>query len=631
MTGNQFRCKQTTQFGKSVWTTRIPLFILILLFFTSCISGGIPSIEKPEPGRNDISLVVDYGRELVQAVILDNEVPGISVVLVDHENVLWAEGFGWASKQNSQALTADSVMQLGSITKIFTAIAILQLAEQGKVDLDENLKTYLPEFNIQSRFADNDFSIRQMLSHHSGLPSDLMRGFKFYYGEQAAPDDLLDQFENLPSALNSLHMASKPGEAFSYSNLAYSLLGSVIERASGESYADYIAEHILSPLGMESSAILLPETGVQLALANGFTEEGEIEGNYLRDISAGALAASANDMGKFVQLFFVNANDVLSSNSLQMMLTAQNGNVELDGDFRFGLSFLLSELGQEPFLALHDGAVPPYHAYLRILPEEELGIVVMTNSDAGAFWVNYISSQVLDVARSAKLPTDSGVVARKESIRSEEISLTEEQAESYVGRYYAGESIGFIDVKRRRSNLTLEFLGTNLATVKMVPLEDGKFDTKLRLFGFIPLSAGLILPQFESPYFQLQHKVIEDKAYFILIASSADGQIAGLNGLVAISAERKAIDEVWLERIGTYNVVECSKSIIQSIDLSLDSQSGFLYISVANDVQLPIRFPLLTLSANQASILGVGRFGGEIIDVLPNDRIGYSGVILERE
>ena len=351
---------------KPAWSARIYLAFrmsLLLLFpvlLTSCTSFGPPRVEKPEPGKNDVSLVVEYGRELVHQLMEKYALPGLSVVLVDRDNVLWAEGFGWASKQDSRPLTADSVMQVGSITKIFTAIAIMQLVERGRVDLDANLTTYLPEFGIQSRFAESDFTIRQMLSHHSGLPSDLARGFRFYHGGKT-PDDLLIQFRKVPSALTSSHMASKPGEAFSYSNLAYSLLGSVIERTSGEKYADYVTEHILSPLDMEDSAILLPKNGHRFELVNGFTKEGEIRGSYLRDLSAGALAASTNDMGKFLQLFLSDGKAVLSRGSLEMMSTAQNHDVELDGDLRFGLSFFLSKLGQEPFLIHHGGDIPPYH------------------------------------------------------------------------------------------------------------------------------------------------------------------------------------------------------------------------------------------------------------------------------
>lgn len=623
MDANHFHNDKFEMSAKIVHALRIALLVLVLVPLTSCISLGPPRVDKPEPGKNDDSLVVEYGRELVQQLMKKYDVPGLSVVLVDREKVLWAEGFGWASKQNSQPLTADSVMQMGSITKIFTAIAIMQLVEKGKVDLEAKLTTYLPEFRIQSRFTESDFSIRQMLSHHSGLPSDLALGFRFYLGEQSTPDDLLAQFENVPSALNSSHMASQPGEAFSYSNLAYSLLGTVIARTSGDKYADYIVEHILSPLEMKDSAILLPEHVSHLALANGFTEEGEIEGSYLRDLSAGALAASANDMGKFLQLFLNNGNAVLSDNSLQLMSTAQNDDVELDGDFRFGLSFFMSGLGQEPFLIYHGGDIPPYHATLRILPREGLGIVMMVNSDLGGGVINYASSQILDVAYRSRFSTDPEL-ATPERLPSRGISLSEEQAENYTGLYYAGTSLGFVDIENKGSELTLEFLNTGIATVKMVPLEDDKFDIKLRLFGFIPLSLNFVMFGAEVPHFQLQFAEIKGKSYFWLTAD-------GVSGPLALPVERSAIPEAWLERIGTYRVAERNEAFFESAELSFNDKSGFLQITVKNDPQPPLRFPIQTISDDQASILGIGRFGGEIIDAFPNRTIRYGGITLERE
>ena len=602
---------------------RIALLVLVLVPLTACISLGPPRVDKPEPGSNNDALVVAYGRELVQALMKKYDVPGFSVVLVDREKVLWAEGFGWASIQNAQPLTADSAMQVGSITKIFTAIAIMQLVEQGKVDLDEKLTTYLPEFSIQSRFANSEFSIRQMLTHHSGLPSDLALGFKFYPSEQA-PEDLLTQFKNVPTALGSSHMASPPGEAFSYSNLAFSLLGSVIERTSGENYGDYVVGHILSPLGMKDSAVMVPGQVAHLTLANGITrEEEEVKGSYLRDLSAGGIAASANDMGKFLQLFLNNTETVLSDDSLQLMATAQNGEVELDGDFRIGLAFFMSVIGQEPVVISHGGDIPPYHASMRILPEAGLGIVMMVNSDRGAGLVNYAADQILNVAYESINSAD-GESATSERLPSQRVSMSEKQAERYTGLYYAGPSMGFVEIENKGSDLKLEFLSTGLATVKMVPLEGDKFGIKLRLFGFIPLSMNLVVFGADAPQFQLQFEEIKGEAYFWLTAD-------GVRIVLAMPIERKVIPEAWLARVGTYTVADKNESYFDSAELVFDEKSGFLQFVVRSDPQPTLRLSIETLSDDQASIMGIGRLAGEVIDVLGDETLGYGGIVMERE
>lgn len=368
-------------------------------------------------------------------------------MLVDQNGIVWSEGFGWASKQNEKLLTADSVMQLGSITKLFTAMAIMQLVEQGKVDLDASLTSYLPKFTIQSRFKDSSFTIRQMLTHHSGLPSDLLSGFDIiigFNGDKSELSDLRNQFNQLPTSVGELHMASKPDYAHSYSNLAYSLLGVVIQRVSGEGYEEYINKHILLPLQMNDSAILLPETKKRLNLANGFKTEGEVNGVFIRDLPAGSLVASANDMGKFLRMVSTDGKGVLSGSSLRDMFTRQNDHVLLGGNFSIGLGFQLSPSGENLSWVGHGGDMAPYHAFLRILPKEGLGIVMMSNSDrAGSVTLGLLSTQILNEAYQA---TGSGQIPVKvsESKIKQKITLSEKEAKNLTGIYYSSGGIGLI-------------------------------------------------------------------------------------------------------------------------------------------------------------------------------------------
>lgn len=148
-----------------------------------------------------------------------------------------------------------------------------------------------------------------------------------------------------------------------------------------------------------------------------------------------AAFAYANDMGKFLHLFLKTNNDVLSNDSLQMMREKQNDSDGLDGDTRFGLSFSLSPRGEEPFVMEHGGDLHPYHASLRILPKDSLGIVIMTNSNRGASWVYYMTTQILDVAYSAT--STHKPESRRKAEHARKIRLTEEQARDYAGLYYA--------------------------------------------------------------------------------------------------------------------------------------------------------------------------------------------------
>lgn len=608
---------------RNEWMNTAPRVLILFLVVASLMSCVSNDIEKPPPGQEDISVITDYGHRLIQHLIVEHDVPGISVALVNRGGIVWTQGYGWASKIDAEPLTADSVMRAASITKILTAVSIMQLVEKGKVDLDSSLTTYLPEFSILSRFPKSNFTIRQMLTHHSGLPSDLMRGFKLYNGD-AAPDNLLDQFRRLPLEANSLHLASEPGKSFSYSNLAFALLGLVIERVTGEPYPKYIENQILSPLGMEDSAIVYPGHGDLLNQANGFGEEGEISDRYIRDISAGGLAASARDMGKFLQLFLRDSSSILSKDSVKMMLTAQNDDVDLDGDLRFGLSLFISEQGHMPFYVSHGGDSHPYHAYLRILPEEGWGIIVMSNSDNGQFVVQQVASEIMEVAYQSKSANRRDVINVKKP-HPKRIQISDEHAKSFEGINFAGPDIGMVKIKENHGDLTMTFSNESLATAKLVPLENGNFDFKLHIFGFIPVPIGLGFLGVEEPHFELEFEKIEGKQFLWLTAD-------GIRGLfpVATLVEKKVVPNVWADRIGTYYNREGQDSILQSVKLSFDERSGFLQARIVNDIQPPKNMPLKILSSNKATILGIGRFSGEIIEAEPNNSIMYAGVRFER-
>ena len=107
-----------------------------------------------------------------------NSVTGLSIALVDDQRIVWAEGFGYADQEKKIPATADTLYRVGSISKLFTDTAAMQLVEQGKLDIDQPLKKYIPNFSIKSRYPDTaEITPRQLMTHHSGLPRDRLKGF----------------------------------------------------------------------------------------------------------------------------------------------------------------------------------------------------------------------------------------------------------------------------------------------------------------------------------------------------------------------------------------------------------------------------------------------------------------------
>ncbi|NKC01167.1 MAG: serine hydrolase [Pseudomonadales bacterium] len=606
-------------------------FGAILFLLSACAA---PPIERPAPGKPDATALIDYTKASIETLMSQDDVPGVSVVLVTPDgwdnarnsqprnSQQWSKGFGWASKDDDQALTANTPMRLASVTKVLTAVAIMQLVEDKQIGLDAPLRKYLPEFSVQSRFANDEITIRQLLTHHSGLPSDRMAGFKLYTGVDAAPSDLVDQFRRLPKNSKDLHLASEPGAVFSYSNLGFALLGSVIERVSGLDYWSYIDERILIPLGMTDSAIIYPGHVSGVDYANGLTDSGEVSVRHLRDISAGGLTASAKDMGKFIQLLLGGYPEILSLSSVAAMSSPQFTDNELNGDSQYGLSLFLSHKGQSPFVAGHRGDGFPYHASLQILPSEEVGILVATNSSAGQNLVNQVTKDVLQAAYAmvTKPPTEQDVANLAIPSNGHLANV-----ETYEGLYFAGPDLGIVEVHAKSSDLYLDFYQTRLANAKLIPAGTDRFDIKLRLFGFVPLPVNLVMGGVQAPHFQLQFQTIADTQYLWLTTDGIRGAFP-----LAVPLKKAPVSTTWHNRVGRYTPEKPSQTMLRAADLWFDPKSGFLTVRFENDVLYPRDLPLDLLSDTQAAIPGFGRFGGEVLEA-DNDTLSFAGVRFIRE
>ena len=231
--------------------------VVVLLSFTAGCAT-VPLTERPEVVRmGDYSIVESFASSLIEQEMKINKITGLSIAVVDDQRIVWSEGFGFADKSGDLRASADTVYNVGSVSKLITATAVMQLAEQGKIDIDAPIQTYLPEFRIKTRFPDaGPVTVRSMLTHHSGMPSDYLKGWVL---GMEPPEGNADAFMELAGQLGDEYIASPPENVFSYSNLSYSLLGAVVSRVSGEDFSGYVDRHILEPLGMSHSSFLIKD------------------------------------------------------------------------------------------------------------------------------------------------------------------------------------------------------------------------------------------------------------------------------------------------------------------------------------------------------------------------------------
>ena len=221
------------------------LALMITALLMGCFHSPPPKPETRLPG--DYAYTKEYIRWFVQQQIKKHDVTGVSLALVDDQRVVWAEGFGYADKAHNLPATPDTLYRAGSITKLFTATAMMQLVERGLIDLDQPITTYLPEFSFKTRFPDAPpITLRHILTHHSGLPRDIARGMW-----SSTPQPYTTVLDDLTTS----YVLHPPNYIFSYSNLGMTVLGQVIERMSGEPYATYVSRAILNPVGMTTALI----------------------------------------------------------------------------------------------------------------------------------------------------------------------------------------------------------------------------------------------------------------------------------------------------------------------------------------------------------------------------------------
>lgn len=215
-----------------------------------------PLAENPE-----VRSAIDLLEAWIEGQRVARQLPGVSMGLVHDQTLLWSGGFGWADVERREPATADTLYRIGSITKLFTATALLILRDEGKLHLDDPLTAHLPWFQMKAGADAGTITIRHLLTHTSGLPRE---GAFPYFTDSRFPS--LDEIRaRLPLQERPLPVEAR----WKYSNLGATLAGEVVGAAAGEPYADFVRRRVLAPLGMTATLVATPEPGHR-RLATGY-------------------------------------------------------------------------------------------------------------------------------------------------------------------------------------------------------------------------------------------------------------------------------------------------------------------------------------------------------------------------
>ncbi len=320
-----------------------------------------------------------------------SRLPGTSAAVLQGNEITWSKGFGYRDLARGLAATPRTIYSIGSVTKSFTCMAIMQLAEAGKLKVDDLVSQYLPAFDI--RPAGEPVRIWHLMSHSAGIPAlayaecmiDGVTGAGENWLPVASVSDMLTFMQGAQDwTLN------RPGERWFYLNEGYVLLSAIIEKCSGEDYKTYVTNHILKPLGMNRSVFEKSqvESDPDAAVPYVTTQEGERKpSTYPYGLTGdGGLISSVLDLtrviGAYIHNGTFNGTQVLSPASIQEMetprvTTPNRGSAFGDYRYAYGLGVYDNFYGHK--LVNHSGSVGVATAYMGFIPDQEVGIAVLAN------------------------------------------------------------------------------------------------------------------------------------------------------------------------------------------------------------------------------------------------------------
>jgi CubicO group peptidase (beta-lactamase class C family) len=320
-------------------------------------------LPPPDPPVAELS-------RLVREAQAKERIPSISAAAVGNGEVVWQEALGLATVQPEDRATSDTQYRVGSITKTFTAAAVMQLRDAGELSLDDRLEQHLPEAHHGA------LTLRRMLAHTSGLQRE-MPGYVWETLE--FPDRA-----GLVSGLVDAEQVLPPGARWHYSNLAFALLGEVVARRSGLAYEDYISEHLLKLLDLNRTSFDPAAPTANAYFVEPYADRVRPEQNVIKGAfaAAGSLWSTTGDLARWGVVLVEGAEGVLPRDTVEEMRAFQSMADLEEWKLGWGLGLMLLRDGDRIFVG-HGGAMPGFLAGLAVSPKGRSGAVVLVNSGAG--------------------------------------------------------------------------------------------------------------------------------------------------------------------------------------------------------------------------------------------------------
>lgn len=561
-----------------------------LLFFFISLFTVISCTRIPE-GKQDLRLDVE---DMIQERVDQIGITGLAAAVVYKGEVLFTRGFGYQDGKAAQdPVLEDTLFQIGSVTKIVTALAVMRLVDEGIVDLDADIHQYLT--NFKPKLLDHTHApvtVRNLLTHHSGIPSSFLKDFRLEYSDP-------DYFMQTSELLSEEYLTWESGTVWAYNNAGFSLLGELVGTVSGMSYAEYVEQKIFRPIGIDDALIYISDPN-DPRVSGGFTA-GEPESlMFIRDIPAGSILLSARHMGALVdELLACSRGEsarIVQPETLRSMLVCQNGNIHFDDDFKIGLGFWLETLkGRE--MVGHSGTIPPFYSAMKLLPEEGTGIFLSSNDNLGHnFILEPLAKDVLCL-----LLDDDEVLNEDGDETSLQTRIPSEQEMRQIEGYYNMGSMGLFALEIREGQLSAKFpaMGMN-APVKV--FSDNSLEIEELGLKLIPADEDGI-------------------DFFCYMGPVFVGP--------AVSVIKESLPESWISGLGRYT----SDDFVSAVTLLFNKEAGTMVIEIELEGG-KMAYALIPISETLLQVQGYGRGLGNVIEYTRSglkDSLKYTGIQFIKE
>ncbi len=354
----------------SLLNMRAGLCVLLLLASPFCSSASVA--DDPE-----VKGAERFFSAWIRGQIAYRNLPGIAVGVVQDQQLIWAQGFGLADVDAKTPMTPATKFRMASHSKLFTATAVMQLRDAGKIHLDDAVATYLPWFKIRPAGADDPaITIEELLTHSAGLP----REAGSHWSDLNFPDEAgVEKFIETNQAPYS------PEIRWKYSNLGFTIAGMVVEKVSGQKWSDYVQIHIFDPLGMKDSSVDRQVAGLATGYGARMPDGTRTKAPFV-DARAMApatgITSTVEDMAKFVSLQFragqVGGSQILSTGALRQMHRVRM----MENNWQSGnaIGFAVTRDKDKTYVG-HGGSYFGYKTQTLMQIEPKVGVIVLTNAD----------------------------------------------------------------------------------------------------------------------------------------------------------------------------------------------------------------------------------------------------------